>query len=336
MRAKQMLAPVWALAQLATLSAFGQSVDFTISDFTMSSWQVSASNGPRSNSWVEGVTNNGNPGSCLAVGALSDSFSGPIVLTTYLYTPYTYDPSAQGRIFNIRLTMDTRVTTQNTAAGFGLVIKQGGTVFVTWPPAPRPYTSSAFGSIDVQASGSGGISLEVRSFRSPSARVDYACGQPIQLGVYISTAGLGSLQATANVDNVRLRIYPDSGCASPFVYSGGSVLAESGTQAMLTAEVVNLCGGTARWHRDGVPLPLNDPRFVGVSAASLTVQPVTSADSGAYTLSVANGCSSALGSAVQLRVLQPSPVCAADFNFSGSLSVQDIYDFLAAYFAGCP
>ena len=27
--------------------------------------------------------------------------------------------------------------------------------------------------------------------------------------------------------------------------------------------------------------------------------------------------------------------CPADFNTSGSLSVQDIFDFLAAYFAGC-
>jgi hypothetical protein len=26
----------------------------------------------------------------------------------------------------------------------------------------------------------------------------------------------------------------------------------------------------------------------------------------------------------------------ADFNHSGAISVQDIFDFLAAYFAGCP
>jgi hypothetical protein len=28
--------------------------------------------------------------------------------------------------------------------------------------------------------------------------------------------------------------------------------------------------------------------------------------------------------------------CAGDFNKSGAVSVQDIFDFLAAYFAGCP
>jgi hypothetical protein len=30
------------------------------------------------------------------------------------------------------------------------------------------------------------------------------------------------------------------------------------------------------------------------------------------------------------------PACAADFNRSGDLSVQDIFDFLGAWFAGCP
>ena len=32
----------------------------------------------------------------------------------------------------------------------------------------------------------------------------------------------------------------------------------------------------------------------------------------------------------------PAPPCPADFNQSGAVSVQDIFDFLAAYFVGCP
>jgi hypothetical protein len=28
--------------------------------------------------------------------------------------------------------------------------------------------------------------------------------------------------------------------------------------------------------------------------------------------------------------------CPADFNHAGGLTVQDIFDFLAAWFAGCP
>ena len=31
-----------------------------------------------------------------------------------------------------------------------------------------------------------------------------------------------------------------------------------------------------------------------------------------------------------------APPCPADFNGSTDLTVQDIFDFLAAYFAGCP
>ena len=31
-----------------------------------------------------------------------------------------------------------------------------------------------------------------------------------------------------------------------------------------------------------------------------------------------------------------APCCRADFNRSGAVSVQDIFDFLAAYFAGNP
>jgi hypothetical protein len=35
-----------------------------------------------------------------------------------------------------------------------------------------------------------------------------------------------------------------------------------------------------------------------------------------------------------VRVIQPTPACACDINVDGQVSVQDIFDFLAAYFAG--
>jgi hypothetical protein len=37
-------------------------------------------------------------------------------------------------------------------------------------------------------------------------------------------------------------------------------------------------------------------------------------------------------------VVEPPPpaTCAADINHSGAVTVQDIYDFLAAFFGGCP
>jgi hypothetical protein len=36
------------------------------------------------------------------------------------------------------------------------------------------------------------------------------------------------------------------------------------------------------------------------------------------------------------RIFHPTIPCRADFNHSGALSVQDIFDFLAAYFSGNP
>jgi len=35
-------------------------------------------------------------------------------------------------------------------------------------------------------------------------------------------------------------------------------------------------------------------------------------------------------------LITESANCPGDFNNSGSVSVQDIFDFLSAYFAGCP
>jgi hypothetical protein len=35
-----------------------------------------------------------------------------------------------------------------------------------------------------------------------------------------------------------------------------------------------------------------------------------------------------------IRIIQPTPACACDANIDGQVSVQDIFDFLAAYFAG--
>ncbi|MCC6321098.1 MAG: hypothetical protein IT438_06630 [Phycisphaerales bacterium] len=40
--------------------------------------------------------------------------------------------------------------------------------------------------------------------------------------------------------------------------------------------------------------------------------------------------------AYEFQPAPPQPACPADFNNSGGVSVQDIFDFLAAYFAGCP
>lgn len=84
---------------------------------------------------------------------------------------------------------------------------------------------------------------------------------------------------------------------------------------------------------DGVPIVSDARRTISADGASLTIANVREQDIGAYTYSVSNTC----GTVTQRVVLavRPSP-CGADFNKSGGVSVQDVFDFLAAFFAGCP
>lgn len=51
---------------------------------------------------------------------------------------------------------------------------------------------------------------------------------------------------------------------------------------------------------------------------------------------LAAGNTSVLGGFWAGVTAPPTPVCPADFNHSGAVSVQDIFDFLVAYFAGDP
>lgn len=91
-----------------------------------------------------------------------------------------------------------------------------------------------------------------------------------------------------------------------------------------------VAGGTApftyRWHKDSIILSA----ATNPSAATdtLVLVGVSGVDEGAYHCVVSNACGSAESDAAELTI------CPADINSSGSLTVQDVFDFLGAYFAG--
>jgi hypothetical protein len=91
---------------------------------------------------------------------------------------------------------------------------------------------------------------------------------------------------------------------------------------------------TYRWRKDGVPL-WDGPFTSGAASPVLLLTGVPLADNGAaFDCEVTNSCGANRSNAAGLIV---APRCLADFNRSGGPpSVQDIFDFLAAYFAGCP
>jgi len=68
----------------------------------------------------------------------------------------------------------------------------------------------------------------------------------------------------------------------------------------------------------------------GATADSLVVSPVVTGSAGSYDCVVTNDCGEATSNGATLLP------CISDFNCSGIISVQDIFDFLAAYFSGQP
>lgn len=85
-----------------------------------------------------------------------------------------------------------------------------------------------------------------------------------------------------------------------------------------------------QWRLDGLPIT-NEPGYIdGATTATLTIIRAHAIDAGEYDCVVANSCGSVTS------VPAPLTVCAPDINCSAVLSVQDIFDFLALYFAHDP
>ena len=87
------------------------------------------------------------------------------------------------------------------------------------------------------------------------------------------------------------------------------------------------------WSRQGGG-PLSDnAKYSGTNQTVLTIRSARVEDSGVYFLTAQTACGSSFTVPVVLAVTQP---CPADFNQSGAVSVQDIFDYLTAFFSGCP
>jgi len=66
----------------------------------------------------------------------------------------------------------------------------------------------------------------------------------------------------------------------------------------------------------------------GATSSSMTITTITASDLGTYTVIIANSCGSVTSIASHLGA-----TCSADFNLDGVVAVQDIFDFLTAWFA---
>ncbi len=88
-----------------------------------------------------------------------------------------------------------------------------------------------------------------------------------------------------------------------------------------------------QWRKGGADLS-DGARISGAHTPTLTIADVQPDDQGDYTVVIsAAPCGGVTSNPVSLSV---TSACVADFNRSGTVSVQDIFDFLSAYFLGLP
>jgi hypothetical protein len=89
---------------------------------------------------------------------------------------------------------------------------------------------------------------------------------------------------------------------------------------------------TYQWRRNTVNL-IGTRGLVGANGPTVTVDFAGLYDNGTYDCVVSGSCGTQTSPSTTLTVL---PLCGADYNADGVLGTQDIFDFLNAWFAGCP
>jgi len=162
----------------------------------------------------------------------------------------------------------------------------------------------------------------------------------IDAGIYdgFDQIGLGFLQYATPLSGDQAETSTCSCTIPNLVVMTPSFSEYVGQPATFTVNVTAVGTPTYQWKRNGVALA-NNGHFSGATTTTLTINPIYDpgtgpnwTDAGAYSCTATNVCGSATSADINLTV----QVCGADFNNSGTVSVQDIFDFLAAYFAGCP
>ncbi len=123
-----------------------------------------------------------------------------------------------------------------------------------------------------------------------------------------------------------------------FTTNPSSITVRRGQSVSLTAVATGSAPLGYQWLRiDPEVTFVNGPTangsvVTGATATTFTIADIQLADAGRHACRVTDVCGNTniSGSAI-ITVL-----CAGDFNLSGTVSVQDIFDFLAAYFANSP
>ncbi len=228
-------------------------------------------------------------------------------------------------------------------------------------PCPAGLTAMALGGDWIAAVGSGTM-LQYINISNRSNPVALATAMlPMAATNLCATSGFGASgpQFAVACGSCGVRMYgPPLGWTPAITDQPDDTSACPGGTAVFTvgalAPSIPLFAATYQWHRGigngGDPIP-------GATGPTLTLTNVSAADAAVmYSCAVTNSCGSAISEPASLQLCRVDINCsgtvsvqdifdflslffsenaAADFNGTNGLTVQDLFDFLAAYFAGC-
>lgn len=221
----------------------------------------------------------------------------------------------------------------------GRRISLGGTTFVVPPPTATALCNGV--RLDwARIRENAGQAMLLRRISAPSEQVDF----PITPGVstFTDTSGIPGRQygyyvfyfntcRGTEATELALINFPRSiGTTTP---AGADVL--SGSPATLSATFVgqNPSVLSVQWFKGDSALPLPPSSRVHIQGLDLRFNPAFESDAGLYRARALTLC----GELAEVQVgLVVRKACPADFNGSGTVTVQDVFDFLSAFFASCP
>jgi len=179
----------------------------------------------------------------------------------------------------------------------------------------------------------GGVVQQSIKLPSPSATAD-AFGRSVSISDDGNTVAIGAPADTSNIGAA----YVYALGAPVFTQQPSNMSVAWHNRALFLVTASPSSGISYAWRRSGIPLTdgptPSGAMIVGSSTAVLEIHSVALMDNAStYDCVISNGCYTARSGAAVLTVFNP---CPADFNQSGATTVQDVFDFLAAWFSGCP
>jgi hypothetical protein len=256
-RFARVLLLISAATAIATLSSLAAAQTVSDNTFLNTDWsltQFTAGNG--GSSTATQALSGGNPGAFRNVtDVLNAAPAGgleTIVLSTSIYTPFTYTPSVSGAIASINYSEDHACTAGCFGNGqsTGPALKQGANLYIlssslpitgpalTWAPLVlNGLTAADFGLVNVTSGGAIFDNTQHPDFSASAA--------PIQVGFFRANGTFGAgYTLSAGIDNWQVTV---TAAAPPAAFTPVPTLSEWALMLLAIAVALTGFASTRRW-----------------------------------------------------------------------------------------